>query len=359
MSATTTNAAERMLGAELETSAIAVPPDQAEQIARDHYGLIGRAEWLWGEKDSNYRLTLEDGTAYLLKILNPAEDPLVTSMHSEALLHVQAMDPGIPVQRIIRTRDGAADFRFVADDGGKRGVRMVTFVPGIAQRTAPNSPLQRRKVGALLGRMQKALKSFTHAAASHRITWDMKHAGGTRDLMPAFADPRERARLERAIDEFEAEIIPVLHSLPAQVIHNDFNMENILVDPARPQDITGIIDFGDMVHAPILFDVGVAAAYQIGAEHDPVEAMCDLIGGYCGECVLSDAEIALVYTAAVMRLVMRLAIPQWRARLFPEHAARFTIRSASVWAQLARLDAIPRESAIERLRAASRQGYRT
>jgi Ser/Thr protein kinase RdoA (MazF antagonist) len=310
MSATTTNAAERMLGAELETSAIAVPPAQAEQIARDHYGLVGRAEWLWGEKDSNYRLTLEDGTAYLLKILNPAEDPLVTSMHSEALLHVQAMDPGIPVQRIIRTRDGAADFRFVADD----------------------------------------------AAASHRITWDMKHAGGTRDLMPAFADPRERARLERSIDEFEAEIIPVMHSLPAQVIHNDFNMENILVDPARPQDITGIIDFGDMVHAPIVFDVGVAAAYQIGAEHDPVEAMCDLIGGYCGECVLSDAEIPLVYTAAVMRLVMRLAIPQWRARLFPEHAARFTIRSASVWEQLERLDAIPKESAIERLRAATRQG---
>ncbi len=104
----------------------------------------------------------------------------------------------------------------------------------------------------------------------------------------------------------------------------------------------------------MLFDVGVAAAYQIGAEADPVEAMCDLVRGYRRECTLSDVEIDLVYTAAVMRLVMRLAIPQWRARLFPEDAERLTIRSASVWEQLARLDAIPKADAIDRLRAAKR-----
>lgn len=350
----TNDAADRVLGAELETGVTAVPPDQAEMIARQHYGLTGKAEWLWGEKDSNYRLTLENGTAYLLKILNPAEDPKVTAMHSQALLHVEATDPGIPVQRIIRTRDGAADFRFVADDGGERGVRMVTFVPGMAQRTAPHSPAQREKIGVLLGRMQKTLKSFVHEAASHRITWDMSHAMGMRDLMPAFTDAGQRARLEKAIDDFETEIVPVMASLPAQVIHNDFNMENILVDPDRPEEITGIIDFGDMVHAPVLFDVGVAAAYQMGAEADPVEAMCDLIRGYRSQCSLSGMEIDLVYTAAVMRLVMRLAIPQWRAKLFPDDAGRLTIRSASVWDQLARLDAIPKAEAIDRLRAANR-----
>ncbi|MGE7368542.1 phosphotransferase [Neorhizobium sp. NPDC001467] len=350
----TTHPAATVLGAELKTGADAVPPHQAEWIARQHYGLVGKAEWLWGEKDSNYRLTLEDGTAYLLKILNPAEDPQVTAMHSQALLHVEVMDPTLPIQRIIPTREGAADFRFTADDGGERGVRMVTFVPGMAQRTAPHSPLQRERIGALLGRMQKALKSFQHPAATHRITWDMTHATGMRDLMAAFTDSRQRGRLERAIDDFEAEIVPVMASLPAQVIHNDFNMENILVDPGRPDEITGIIDFGDMVHAPVLFDVGIAAAYQIGGEADPVEAMCDLVRGYRRECTLSDMEIARLHTAAVMRLVMRLAIPAWRARLFPKDAARLTVRSASVWQQLARLDAIPRTEAVARLRAANR-----
>ncbi|WP_245362254.1 hypothetical protein [Rhizobium sp. NXC14] len=149
-----------VLGAELETASVPVSCDKAQQIACDHYGLAGRATWLWGEKDSNFHLLLEDGTAYLLKILNPAEDPLVTSMHSLALLHVEEVDPGIPTQRVIRTRDGAADFRVVTDDGSERGVRMVTFAPGVAQRTAPQSPLQRRRVGTMLGRLQKALKEL-------------------------------------------------------------------------------------------------------------------------------------------------------------------------------------------------------
>ncbi|MGV4797137.1 phosphotransferase [Rhizobium sp. F40D2] len=344
------------LGAELETASVPVPCDKVQQIARDYYGLSGRAEWLWGEKDSNYRLMLEDGTAYLLKILNPAEDSLVTSMHSLALLHVERADPGIPTQRVIHTRDGATDFRLVADDGSERGVRMVTFAPGVAQRTAPQSPLQRWRVGALLGRLQKALKSFSHEAASHRITWDLKHAIGMREVLSTFADVHQRERLENAIDEFETTIVPVMDSLPAQVIHNDFNMENILVDTTMPDTITGIIDFGDMVHAPTLFDVGVAAAYQIGDESDPVGAMCDLIRGYRSESYLPDTEVPLVYTAAAMRLVMRLCIPKWRAQLFPEHAQRLTTQSASVWAQLARLDAIPRTVAIERLREANRKG---
>lgn len=344
------------LGAELNTGASAVPPEQAERIGREIYGLTGRAEWLWGEKDSNYRLTLEDGAEYLLKILNPAEDPAVTNMHSLALLHVETVDPGIPVQRIIRTQDGLPDFRMVADDGGERSVRMVTFVPGVAQRTAPHSSRQRHRVGAMLGRMQKALKSFHHPAAFHRITWDMTHAMSLRALLPAFDDAPQRARLERAFDAFEAEIVPVMADLPTQCIHNDFNMENILVDAADPDTIAGIIDFGDMVHAPVLFDVAVGAAYQIGEADDPVEAICDFLRGYCTEGELSQAEIEPLHTAVVMRLVMRLAIPQGRARLFPDQAERLTIRSPGVWAQLARLDAIPRTSATARFQAAVEKG---
>ncbi|MBS9719603.1 phosphotransferase [Tianweitania sp. BSSL-BM11] len=344
------------LGAELNTGATAVPADQAEQIARDIYGLEGTAEWLWGEKDSNYRLTFPDGTATLLKILNPAEDPEVTNMHSLALLHVEAQDPGIPLQRIIRTKDGGPDARIIADDGGTRGVRMVSFVPGTAQRTAPHSPLQRRRIGALLGRMQKALKSFHHPAASHRITWDMTHAADLRALLSAFPDAEQRARLQQAFDRFDADIVPVMADLPAQSIHNDFNMENILVDAAAPDKIAGIIDFGDMVHAPVLFDVAVGAAYQIGVAEDPVEAMCDFLRGYSAVSRLSEKELALLHTAVVMRLVMRLVIPQSRAQLFPDQAERLTIRSGDVWAQLARLDAVPRPEAIARLHQAHAEG---
>ena len=146
-----TTEAATSLGSELSTKATIVPPERARQLARDHYDLDGQVEWLWGEKDSNYRLSLEDGRAYLLKILNPGEDPKVTDMHSRALLHVETVAPGIPVQRIIKTASGELDFRFCDEDGETRAVRMVSFLPGNAQKTSPHSPLQRRRVGHLMG----------------------------------------------------------------------------------------------------------------------------------------------------------------------------------------------------------------
>jgi Ser/Thr protein kinase RdoA (MazF antagonist) len=354
MASTASQGAASGLGAELKTGATAVPADQAERLAREKYGLEGRAEWLWGEKDSNYRLTLGDGTEYLFKVLNPAEKPSMTSMHSQALLHVEAADPGIPIQRIIRTVDGEADFRMTDDEGGTRGVRMVTFVPGTSQKSQPHSASQRHRVGVLLGRMQKALEGFTHEAAHHRITWDMKHAAGIRELFSAFEDEAQRARLERAMDDFETLILPRMADLPAQVIHNDFNMENILVSETDPDTISGIIDFGDMVHAPVLFDVAVGAAYQMGTAEDPVEAMCDFLKGYATEKTLGAEEVELLHTAVTTRMLMRLAIPEWRGKLFPEHRELYTRNSPTVWAQFARLDAISKDDATARLAAACR-----
>ncbi len=342
------------VGAELKTEAVIVSPGEAEAIAREKYGLEGRAEWLWGEKDSNYRLALADGGEYLLKILNPAESRAVTSMHSQALLHVEARDPEIPVQRIIRTKEGEADFRMTDRAGQERSVRMVTFVPGTAQKSVAHSPAQRRAVGVWLARMQAALADFDHEAAHHRITWDMKHAASLRAILPAFGEQPIRARLERAMDDFDKRIIPVMDSLPAQIIHNDFNMENILIDPADPDRISGIIDFGDMVHAPLLFDVAVGAAYQMGEEEDPLAAICDFLEGYASLKSLSAMELELLYPATVMRLVMRMAIPEWRCGLFPEQRPFLTRNTPTVERQLARLDCFSAAEATRRFIAVFR-----
>jgi hydroxylysine kinase len=340
------------LGAELNTGAEAVSPVEATAIAKDHYGFDGEVEWLWGEKDSNYRLALADGREYLLKILNPGEDPKMSDMHSQALLHVEKTDPSIPCQRIIPTKSGAADFRYLAKDSSERAVRMVSFVPGKGQRTYPHSKSQRHQVGVLLAKMQNALASFSHEAAHHKITWDMKHASGMRALLPAIEEGERRKRLTAAIDDFDANVMPRLNDLPAQTIHNDFNMENILIDPENPDQITGIIDFGDMVHGPTVFDVAVAAAYQQGNEEDPIQAICDVLEGYKTLRSLSDLELEVLYPTVIMRGVMRIAIPMSRAMLFPDQRERFVVNVETVWKQIERVDQIERSQAIARFKAA-------
>lgn len=309
------------IGAELSSAAAIVPPERAAAVAREVYGLSGTVEWLWGEKDSNYRLVTPGGREFLLKILTPGEDAGVTDMHSRALAHLAARDPELPVQRVIRTRQGELDARM----GDGRGVRLVTFLSGTAQAAGPVTDAQRHAVGVLLRRTQRALADFTHPSAHHRLAWDTTHAGDLAGHIPLLP-PDWRAEVAATLDDFAA-VAPHLASLPAQVIHNDFNRGNILVDG---DTVTGVIDFGDLCHATRLIDVTVAASYQQSPQ-DPVGSVMAFLSGYGP---LTDAERRYLWPALRARIAMRLLIPYWRASLFPEQAERFLVSCPAAWTQL-------------------------
>ncbi len=315
------------LGAELQTASTLLSDRQVEDLVRTHYGLSGKAEWLWGEKDSNHRLTLQDGSTCLVKVLNAGEKPETTSLHSSALLHVAHVDPGIPVQRIVPALNGAPDIRIPTEDGDTRAVRLVTFLHGQALSGVRHTARQRANVGIMMARMQKAFESFEHACADHKITWDMTHAPDLAAGLDCLTDEAERDRLAACLTRFKADVLSRLHDLPTQVIHNDFNCENILVDPDKPDEVSGIIDFGDMVRAPRVFDVAVGASYMLDEESEPVDCVFDMLAGYATLQTLNDAEIAALYPAMMVRTLMRIVIPHWRASMFAEHAARILCRT--------------------------------
>lgn len=335
-------------GAELKTKAVIIEPEEAQAIALAQYGLQGTVKWLWGEKDSNYQLTLDDGTNYLLKILNSGEAQAVTQLHSKALMQAEQYDAGIPLQRIVKTVNGALDCRIVDKAEAERGVRLVTFVPGVAQSQFKASSKQRSNVGKMLARLQSALSSIELDSDLPPIIWDMKHASMMRDFLPLIDDQALRERLREALDSFDNEVIPVLDKLPTQFIHNDFNPENILIDAQSPDEICGIIDFGDMAYSPVLFDTAVAVSYQLGTTETLLDDACDMLAGYATIKRLSSLEIELLYPAIIMRIVMRLTISAWRASLFPEQREHLLRFWPTLKTQLRLLDSVGREEITRR-----------
>lgn len=342
-------------GAELKTDAVIIQPEEARIIAKQYYGLDGKVDWLWGEKDSNYQLTLPDGNTYLLKILNPGESQTVTSFHSQALMHVESRDPTLPVQRIIPTLDGQADFRIIDSAGQRRSVRVVSFVPGTAQNDTPTSAKQRYNAGRMLARLQLALEDFTYDGVLSPIIWDMQHSLMMREFLPLVEDETVRQRLQVAINVFENEVIPVLDTLPIQVIHNDFNTDNILVNANEPDGVTGIIDFGDMVRAPALFDLAVAVSYQMGTDSNLIDEACDCLAGYASLKSLTEQELDLLYPAIVMRYVMRYTIAAWRSNIFPEKKAHLRRYWPTLLKQLDLLEDIGRDAITARFKQACQE----
>src|SRR5438094_1363045 len=62
--------------------------EEAGTVAEQVFGVRGSLSPLPSERDRNFRLEDGRGTAFLLKIQNPADDAEVVEMQTAALLHV-------------------------------------------------------------------------------------------------------------------------------------------------------------------------------------------------------------------------------------------------------------------------------
>ncbi|HEY9040398.1 MAG TPA: phosphotransferase [Roseovarius sp.] len=335
----------------LAQDAPAITLDRAGQIARDLYGIKGDIRPLSAEKDANFHIRLARGQEALLKITNAAEDRAVTDMQTQVLIHLAMADPSLPVPRVHATLSGDASTLVTEASGQTHVVRLLSYLPGTILAGAKASPELHGQLGALLGRLTLAMRGFFHPAAGHVLQWDIKQASRLRPMLDAVADAALRARLVQILDRFEAEIAPRLPHLRAQVVHNDFNPHNLLVDGPLATHPIGIIDFGDMVHTPIVCDLAVACSYQIAAGPDTLAHIAQMVRGYAGVMPLEDEEIALLPDLIRLRHVTTLTLGAWRARRYPENAAYILRNTAASRRGLDALDSMAPGAAIDTLRA--------
>jgi Ser/Thr protein kinase RdoA (MazF antagonist) len=328
----------------LTTPAPAATPRDAEAILMLHFGIEGRASPLPGERDRNFRIIATTGDEYLLKLINPAEDPAVTHFHDGALRHMAANDPDLAVPRLIAPRSGGDG----ATTASGLRVRLTTFLAGRPLAASAASASLRIELGALLARVDRALEGYDRQGERGDLLWDLGNAGRLRELLAAVEDGGRRARLEGVLDRFDASVGPALSALPRQAIHNDFNPSNVLVDAEGVP--CGVIDFGDVVSAPRVQDLAVAAAYQIPEEGGLLTPMLDLVEGYAAIAPLDPSEAGILLDLLELRVAMTAIISAWRTRLDPANRDYIMRHAAAAWGRLEALGALDREWAGETLR---------
>jgi 4-aminobutyrate aminotransferase-like enzyme/Ser/Thr protein kinase RdoA (MazF antagonist) len=302
----------------LEAKAPAFSTAEAAEVAQRAFDIQASARPLASERDQNFRLRAGDGREWVLKIANPAEDPAILDMQTQALLHIAQVDPELTIPRIKTTPDGTLFHQIDGSDGRRFIVRVLSFLPGQLLDDATPHPALGRDVGAMTARLARALRSFFHPAARHELLWDLTQAPGLRTRTHHIGEPGQRRVVEEVLDHFDAEVLPKLRKLRAQIIHNDISCLNVLVDGDR---VTGVIDFGDLIHAPMVADIAVPISELIGESTDPIATAAEITAGYHAVTALEDDELRLVFDLVSTRCAMHVAIANWRVGDHPENSS--------------------------------------
>lgn len=290
----------------------------AEAAVKQVYGASGSIRRLSSERDETFLFTRSDGKDFILKIANPAEDPASLEFQDGALMHLEAAAPNVPVPRLMLTKTGAPSHTLSTFDG-PRVMRLLTFLGGELQYRTSASETQSRNVGRALAQLGLGLEDYKGRPPAGKLMWDISH---TLDLV-ALLDHvgiERRAQVEAILAEFERSMPAIAAIKRRQIIHNDFNPHNILLDPAEPTKVVGIIDFGDMVHAPLINDLAVALSYHLATDNWAARTGA-FLEGFLSARALEPAEIELLPLLARSRLAMSIIIAEWRSARFPENRA--------------------------------------
>lgn len=312
---------------------------EAAHLADRHFGISGSVAPLDSERDQNFKLTARDGSLWTLKIVNASEPSSESAFQTALLEHLEHTNPGLAVPRLSKTVD-RAPLAFAGSSAGEsHAVRLVSWLPGRPLAEAARTPALLKSLGGALGRLDRALQGFIHPGALRSFDWDIRRAGAARDRLHHIHDDADRALLTRFLDRFDTEVAPRLPSLRAQVIHNDANDWNVLVDPAAPERVCGLIDFGDALHSPVIAEVAVACAYGVLDMEDPIGGAARLAAGFHAEYPLQEEEIDLLFDLIAMRLVNSVTIAASRRDRSGDNPY-LSISEAPAWRLLRRLGAM-------------------
>jgi hydroxylysine kinase len=303
----------------------------AETIAAEGFGVIGEAEFLRSERDQNFHLRTQEGREWVLKISNPAEDPAVVDFQTRALLHIAHVDPDLAIPHLMTTPDGSPTHEVEAADGRRSITRLLSFLPGKLLNDARPTPLLLRDVGATTAKLARSLRGYFHPAARHELLWDLTQVPSLQQRTRHIEDPARRRRVEQVFDHLIEVVLPRLRGFRAQVIHNDVSCQNTLVDGDRA---TGVIDFGDLIHAPLVCDIAVPVSELIIEASDPIEAAMHVVAGYHAVTPFTDDEFSVVFDLVTTRLAMGIAISAWRAGDHPENIEYITAGIEDGWTML-------------------------
>ncbi|MBT8378627.1 MAG: aminotransferase class III-fold pyridoxal phosphate-dependent enzyme [Ignavibacteria bacterium] len=326
--------------------------EEITQLIRDNYNLNITIRPLVSDIGQNFHIIDHSGKEFVFKIANPEENKDMVDMQNRTMGHIALNNKSIKAPRVCKTKQGEEIVQIKHENDLSYYARMLTFLPGTFLADIKNHlPDLLYDFGMMLGSMDKTLEDFYHPAAYRYWHWDLKNALDLLPLTKKIIEPRNRSIAEYFFLQFECMVLPQLPKLRKSVIHNDANDHNILIKgkEGKEFEISGIIDFGDMVHTNTICELAIACAYIMLGKDDPLDSVLDVVRGYNETYPLQEEEIEVLFYLICTRLCSSVTIAAYQREL-QEDNEYLSVSEQPAWNILHKLISINPVQALEAFR---------
>jgi len=335
----------------LSTSAPLISTAEAVRLAQELYGLQAEASALPGERDCNFHLRTREAQEFVLKILDPGAPPGALDCQIAVLKHLAEQDPALPVQRVFPTREGANVGTHLR--GSERySTCLMGYLPGQLLLHARPSTTLLESLGHTLARLDRALQGFYHPALAPRLAWDVRRLPELAPYLPFIPSPTIRSRLHGVMADLEQRLSAV-RGLRSQAIHGDCHGSNLLVDPTASR-ISGVLDFGDMLHAPRILEAAVAMSELLTEDLVPLHAVASVLAAYAHESPLDADEVDLLYDLVRARHAITVLLHAYRSRHDPPGATLLEAATVHAVRSLEEIESVGRAALTREWQYAAR-----
>ncbi|HLO82695.1 MAG TPA: aminotransferase class III-fold pyridoxal phosphate-dependent enzyme [Chitinophagaceae bacterium] len=281
-------------------------------LVEEYYGRQVVARALTGEYDFNFMLQGDDGKRYILKISDDKQGYFFIDAQVQILNHLVKKDIAPFFNHHIKSLDGK-DLIVLEAAEKKYYMRLLNFLEGdFWMNLAHRSDALHIDFGQFLGKMDRALQDFSHPAMHRHYLWDISSAMDANRKLHYIRNHERRRIAGYFLLQFETEVLPHISSLRHAYAHHDANDTNVLVIGDK---VSGLIDFGDMVHTALINNVAVACTYAMMNHDNPLQAATLIVKGYHHVYPLMEQELDLLYYLIAARLCISVTQSAYNASI--------------------------------------------
>ncbi len=218
-------------------------------------------------------------------------------------------------------------------DGEKYICRMLSYLSGNFLAYVPHTEKLFQCFGRFLAQLDAKLQQFSNDTIQARqLKWDIQHLNLSKKYLEHIPDVKDRNIAYYFFKQFETNVVPILPELRTSIIHNDTYERNLLV---ANEEVSGIIDFGDLAHTFLINELAIAITYSCIDKENPLEWASILIKSYHEILPVEELELEVLYYLIAARLCISVCISAYARKENPNNDYAF-VSEKSAWQMLHR-----------------------